>query len=391
MADSNVLTLAYVRESTWGTTPNSALQAIQVVSGSMTHGQQTVRSQTIRNDAQNADAKRVGVTPSAAYNFEFMASNYDEWLRGAIRSDADWSTAVAGSCSDVTVASPANTYTSAATDITLNVTKGQWVYVEGFTEAANNGWKKVTSTGTRQLTVAQTLAAEASGDAVTFKSAQIRNGSTLHSYTLCHKYADVSSKFHVLTGARPNAVGLSMSPGGIITGNIGFDGKARAQAAAIPGTGSITAVSQKDVASEVSGFDGVWVDNTALTVDILDLSFNVAVPTRGVKPLGSIYNSVMNLGSVTVTGKLRMYLNTNEWVYDTKWENFTAFALAFGIDMGTDGLYLFEFPQCHFTGEPGNVPGMDSDIVFDFDWEAEPGGSYGSSSDEKTIQICRKI
>ena len=74
MAESNRVQVSYLRESTWGTTPASAFQAIPYVSGAMPNGQDTVRSQTIRSDAQLSDSKRVGLSPTAQYSVEFHAS-----------------------------------------------------------------------------------------------------------------------------------------------------------------------------------------------------------------------------------------------------------------------------------------------------------------------------
>ena len=66
-----------------------------------------------------------------------------------------------------------------------------------------------------------------------------------------------------------------------------------------------------------------------------------------------------------------------------------AFALAFALTDGTGNRYHIEFPQIAITSEPGEIPGLDTDKMASFDFDAEAGGSFGTSAVEKTIQICR--
>ena len=93
MADSNQVQVSTTRETTWGTTPSNDFLAMPITSGSMAYGLESVRSQTVRSDAQLSDSKRVGITPTASFDFELTAQTYDDFMRSAIRSDADWSTA----------------------------------------------------------------------------------------------------------------------------------------------------------------------------------------------------------------------------------------------------------------------------------------------------------
>jgi hypothetical protein len=356
----------------------------------MPHGQDTVRSRTIRSDAQQADNKRVGVGPSSRYNFELAAALYDEWMRGAIRSDSDWSTAVNISGTDIAAASSGNQYTSTVVDISANVNIGQWVYVAGFTTAANNGWRKVTAASTYALTVSGgTLVDEAAGDSVTIKGAYIRNGSTLHAYSLQEAYEDLTNKFRLMTGGRINQFGLEQAEGSIINGSIAFDGKQRAQAAAAGGNGTITAAASKDVVTEVDGFESVWIDASVITTDVFALSLNVAVGTRPRKALGSLTRTEMKLNAPVITGGISMYMDDDTWTYDGDYEGFTKFALAFSLDMQGGDRYHFECPQVVFTDEAGETPGQDSDNMLDFTWEADPGGTFDSPAVERMIQVCR--
>jgi len=390
MADANLFQLSYVREVTWGATPNSAFTELPIVSGAMTHGQETVRSATLRDDAQLADSKRVGVAPGANYSFELAARLYDTFMRDAVRASADWSTAVNVAGTDIAADSSGNQYTSTITDLSTNVSVGQWIYVAGFTTTGNNGWAKVTAVSTYSMTVSGiTLVDEVAGDAITIKGSQIRNGTPKGSYSLQHNYTDLTNRWHILTGARVNNFTMEQTPGGIIACTMAFDGKQRAQAAAGGGTGVVTDAANEDVVTEVDGFDQVWIDTAAISYDVYKLSLAIGVPAIPRKPLGSLYRGAIGQGALNVTGSIEFLLDDNTWAYDTKWQAFTKFMLAFSLDMQGGDRYHFELPQVAFTEEPGNIPGNDQDIILSFGFNAEPGGAFGSPAAEKTIQICR--
>ena len=118
-------------------------------------------------------------------------------MRSAIRSDSDWSTAVAISgATDISAVATGNKFQSSSTDFTAqNIARGQWIYVSGFTESANNGWFKVTEiTDANNLAVScGTLTNEGSGDSISIAGSYIWSGSTEHSYTLQQQFTDLTN------------------------------------------------------------------------------------------------------------------------------------------------------------------------------------------------------
>ena len=396
MADSNQVQVSTTRETTWGTTPSNDFLAMPITSGSMAYGLESVRSQTVRSDAQLSDSKRVGITPTASFDFELTAQTYDDFMRSAIRSDADWSTAsnVSGA-TDIGASSTGspveNKFTSTSTNFnTKNIAVGQWIYVSGFTNAANNGWFKVLSVSATGIVInSSTLVTEASGDTINIIGQYVFGGSTEHSYSIQQQYQDLSNKYHLMTGARINSFSLSQTPNGIITGSLGFDGKNRAQTSSKAGSGNVTAAASEDVSSEVSGFGSLWINNSVVSYDIMELSLNVAIPNRPAKGLGSLERTRMPQGSPEITGTMSVYLDGTTWSLDTAFEAFTKQMMAFSLDMQNNDRYLFNLPQIVFTSEPATNPGLDGDIMLTFDFAAEPGGTHGTGGDEKTIVISR--
>ena len=396
MAESNKIVLGYAREANLGVNPSGTpITTIPWVGGpGIQADKETTRSAQVRTDAQLADIKEVGQAGRADFNFELEADTYDDFLRSLIRADADWSTAVSVSgATDIAAAATGNKYTSTTTDFTaVNITAGQWIYVTGFTEAANNGWKRVsavTDANNLAIDTAQSLTTEAAGDSITMAGQQITNGSTLHSYVLQQQYADLTNRWHRLTGARAVSASLVMPPSGIIQLSLGFAGLTKSQQSAHAGNGSANAAASKTVASEVDGFEAVYIDGAAISYDVFELGLDINLAARPRKPLGSKANTRINVGGVDVRGNIRFELDDDSWAYEAQFLAHTKFKLAFSVDMGSNERYLIELPGVQYTEAPTDIGGIDQDTDIAFSFGAEPGGSFGASSDEKTIIINR--
>ena len=90
-----------------------------------------------------------------------------------------------------------------------------------------------------------------------------------------------------------------------------------------------------------------------------------------------------------VTGSITLYLDDDSWAYDTSWQNFTKQSLSFTLDMGSGERYAFDMPSIAFTAEPQTSGGIDTDVMLQFSFAAEPSGSHGSGGDQKTLVISR--
>ena len=275
-------------------------------------------------------------------------------------------------------------------DISADLTKGQWIFVAGFVAAANNGWFKVTALDTYSLTVTGgTLSDEAATPAITIKSSQIRNGVNEAAYSLQEEYTDLTARFKLITGARIGNWNIDITPQTIITGGFGFQGKDIAQTAVAAGDGTVTAAQGNDVMSEVDAFDDVWIDNAAIAWDMSQTTMAVTTATRPQGQLGQLAKRGIGLGTLTITGSLETYNDDDSWAEEGNFFDFTKFSYAYALTDGNGNRYHFEYPQCAYTGEPGEIPGVDTDKMLAFDFDAEAGGSFGAASAEKTIQICR--
>jgi len=350
---------------------------------------EVVRSATMRSDKQRSINSKVLGAGGAAYDFELCAATYDELMRGAIFSDADWSTAVNISKTDVAAVTSGNVMTCVAGWAGNNIAVGQWIYVDGFTgTTANNGWHQVTALSGTSLTVRGiTLVDDAAGETVTVKGSQLLNGSTQSSYSVQQHYVDQTNKYHNLLGARIDSFGVDISSGAIVSGNVAFTSLSRNEATATIGSGSPTAAAGNTVISEADGFGKLSYAYTHPSYDIMGMSVSIATGARPRKPLGSQAYTQIQQNALEVTGTLEVYLEDGTWALDTALEAFTKNGMAFDLVQGSNRFH-FHFPKIVFTGEPNDLGGVDSDIMLSLSWEAEVAAHYTGGS-EQTVQITR--
>ena len=183
-----------------------------------------------------------------------------------------------------------------------------------------------------------------------------------------------------------------MSPNGIPSLNIGFDGKDLSQASAWFGNGSASNVAEKTVYAETTAFNGLFISDDAGTAkayaevseDVLENTNSIGTNKRTQKGHGSLTRTGLAQDAVAPSGSIQFYVNDATWLYEGDLLAMTplsmAFALNLGTTSGTTDRYLIEFPKVRFTSEPGNNGGVDTDLVYSFDWAGEAGGVWNATS-----------
>jgi len=92
MSDANRTQLGFIAESTYGTTPSSALQALRFTSESLNNQESTVESAEILSDRNLVDVIRTGEYGQGTINGELSAGTLDTLLEGVLAGS--WSSNV---------------------------------------------------------------------------------------------------------------------------------------------------------------------------------------------------------------------------------------------------------------------------------------------------------
>lgn len=386
MSDSSRLVFGVIPESAWGTTPADARQNVRITGESLGQSMNTTTSNEINATAQNADVIRTAIEAAGNIDFELSYGNLDVLMTGVMRSD--WSTAINISAdTSIAAAATGNKYTSASTDFTTkNITPGQWIKVSGFSNAANNGYKRVISLDADELFVevmGTALVNESATPAITITGSRIYNGTTAKSFTLEKQMTDIT-QFMSFTGMRVGTFDLNIQPGSIITGSMGFQGKQGARGTATVGTGSAVAAPTNSIMNAVDNVSLIKEGDAATTLKLTQLSFSLNNALRPQPVIGSLPNSGIGSGTVEVTGSIAAYFDSAAAAMYDKYLADTPSSLAFLLSDAAGNAYMMEMKQLKLTDAQIVAGGKDQDILFNANITAYMDPSFAT-----TLEINR--
>lgn len=172
-AESNRASLRYIAEASWGTTPGSGVsKELRYTSSSLVTGKETKTSDEIRADRMVSNIIEVAGTSSGEINTEVSAGSNDDFMQAFLLGA--WSLPmnfllVKGASVSVT---DTDEITISGADWTDWVADNQWIKLEGFLNAANNGYFSIVGTpaysgGDTVITVDQTTLVAEAGTAYT--------------------------------------------------------------------------------------------------------------------------------------------------------------------------------------------------------------------------------
>jgi len=383
IATSDQVQLALIKEVTYGVqVTGSNLQKLRFTGESLTQNQSTTRSAEIRPDRQVTDVIRTNLNAQGDVNYELSYGTYDAMMKAALMADADWS-------APVTVCSAVITISAAAADNSFNdsgsafglAVAGEWIYVTGFTEAANNGFFKVVSRTTAKIVVSGgTLVLEAAGDSVTITQlGSITNGKTSESWNFERQYTDLTNELALFTGIMFDTFNIEFAPEAIVSGAFGTIGKSETSITATGGSG-YTAATTTEVMNAVDHVAKV-IEGTA-EVQITQGSLNLSNNLRARSVLGELGAISVGAGKVEITGTIQAYYETK-----TLYEKFlaqTTSALAFIAKDTAGNAYVFELMRVKYQEGNRAAGAENEDIIAELNFTA-----YMNPTEGKTIRIAR--
>ncbi|MCP5014651.1 MAG: hypothetical protein GY938_05130, partial [Ketobacter sp.] len=207
-SDSNRVGLKFIKETTWGVTPSGPnMQALNFTSESLKSNNNTVTSETIRDDRNISDLTIVGGGAGGDAGFELRYDDVDVLIAGALNST--WTTTVMSSatCSaGFTTGGKVVCDSSAA----VNVVAGQFLRVKSATTDANDGDYRISVVSTTGENTTLTCTIPSSGAAASFTTEvfatattmagkSIRNGTTKQSFSIEKSFGDIGV-FHNYQG-----------------------------------------------------------------------------------------------------------------------------------------------------------------------------------------------
>jgi hypothetical protein len=375
--ESNDVEVSYGKETAWGTKPAVAFTAVRYTSESFGGSKSRSRPGEIRTDFQAAPAVTTQETATAGMNFALSAGTYDDFLAGLCGND--WSTTLAVGGTDV--AGTATGYSTVTASKFTPVSVGQWIRVAGFSNAANNGYKRVTGVTGTTITTAQAGAIEAAGPTVTIAGSRLTNGTAFQSFHVQKKLA--SALFLVYPGTFWTSGSVSAATGQFMTGSLTGVSQVESKATTTQSTGAVVAAPVGRVNDTVSGFLGLEVNNTAITSVVDQITVNINRDgAQAQYGLGSSLAQGMLRGTVTVTGSVRVYFKTFTEYDLYKSEAYTSVSYRTVDSVGAG--YQITLPSATLMNPRITAGGPGQSVMAEFDLEGNPSPTLGY-----TVQIDR--
>lgn len=158
MTDSNLVRLTRVTESTYGTTPGSPeMTKVRVTGITIKYDINNIRSEEIRSDRLTPDLIQVGARVNGGFGFELSYGAFDEELESLMFSTWQNMPVLLNLTSDSTITNvtdSSDTFTVASGGGSFKA--GHLIRTSGFTNSANNGLFKVSSSTGTTVVVAGT-------------------------------------------------------------------------------------------------------------------------------------------------------------------------------------------------------------------------------------------
>jgi len=393
MSDTNRVSLAYVKETTYGTTPSGppTLKSLRFTGESLSQENTTVTSQEIRSDRQIVDLLRTGVRAPGDLNFEFSYGAFDEWMEWALLS-ATGTTPATNTPTSGSITTGGVLTSTGGTAIATGLAAGDWIEVRGFVNAGNNGYFKiatftsasnVTLVGTTSAFVNETTVAGVTGTT----GSTILAGTTLSSMSVEKNYADATagSRFEVTVGVCLDGFSFNIPVDNIVTGVFRLLGKSCSSPTATVGTGTNTAAAQNPVQTGVdnvlSVLEGTSYTPQATVSAALDLKNNL----RARLQLGTLGPVSIGTGTINLTGKHTSYYTDKAIIDKANAQTVSALAYILQESAGANAI-VFDMPRIKYSAGRRVAGGINQDVMADMDFTA-----YRHPTEGVTFRIVRFV
>lgn len=389
MSSSNLVRVAFIKESTYGTTPGSGnFSTARFTSESLSGTPQTVESQQIRTDRMSSGQVVTGLEVGGDMPFELAKeAAIDSFIESAMYSSFSTFSAVTV---DLTIDTSLKKITRASGNWTTDtIVKGDFLTLAGFTNSVNNTQVMVSAvlSSTEISYVGPSTIVNETGSGTSYDRAdKIGIGTTKTSFSMEKKFLDLTNKGINYRGMIVNNLELNFAYGALATGSFGFVGNdyqtwdsasdaiTNSRTVNSPATSQTLngSVDMPFLASEAVG----TLDTTGFDLQSVSLTLNNNLSAQNV--IGDIAPRDYSAGTAQITLELSAYLTNSAWAVLAKKLTQASFALAFMVK-NADGWYGFYMPQAQVTFEDPSSGGQNQDIILTMTGTAKVGASGESA------------
>ena len=396
--DSSNVTLGYIEESNWGTTPASNLTLVRMRSEGFAGSKSRARPDEIRAAGDAAQAITQSVEASGSISGLLSHATYNEFIAGMVNGEWVARLSLTSSSSrTVAVANTAKTFTLGGSGAEFaTFLPGTYFKASGFAtaNAANNGYFKVISKTSNQIIVVEKLTN--AGGAKTLSNvtinnatvtlerlAYVRNAAAFTSFSIEKKLAD--DKYLTYPGSYITGGGIATNQGSFAECNFDFLCKEEKKATATINGGTLVQAPTGRVIDTVTGLKNFNMSGVTTQPILQSISWSIAKEgARQQFGIGNVGALGMGRGTVTLSGSLTTYFKDFS-IYDS-FVNETSSELVYRVEDSSGKGYIITLPNVTITNPSITAGGPDTDMIADF--ELEGNSATSGAYNGVTIQIA---
>lgn len=375
ISTADLSSLWFIKESTWGVTPGSGnLNAMRLLSESLSGNLETKVSEEIRPDRTTTDVVPVGQDAGGSLEFELSFGSFDDFIAAAMFNSFVTDVNIVGVAADISTVNATGKITSTLAGKFSNLSLGQSFRLKGFTtnSGENNLIYKITTyTSNQDITVVPAPPSDETpaGTAAEIHVETVTNGVTAQSFSGERRLPDATAaEYFQWTGVMVASWTLDFGVGDLLKGNFELLAKGEdTSQAKFTGLTDVPALTS-DIFNSVSNLKNVLINDVASSQSFLKLGMTLSNNLRGLKAIGSLSNIAIAGGSIDLTGPIEIYFQ--DAVEFVRYKNGTPFSLSFSVEDSAGNAYVFAFPKCKYENLTVAVEGKNNSIIAKGTWRA---------------------
>jgi len=367
----------YVEEIDCGVTPsNPVWNLLRYTSGNLQLTKDSIQSQELDGSIEVADILLGSNQAAGEISIELSYGSYDDLIEAAL--GGTWAAGASEAGLDVTVDDVAKTFTRLAGDFTTNVSVGDVIKFDGFSNAANNAPLLVTSVSALVVTAANAsdLVAENANPAGYTISDKLSVGTERRTFSILTHFADADGglgEYHITTGVEITGYTFDVSVNAIVTGTLSTIGLAYQPDVALPAGSTFAPL---DKTEPYAGVDGRIVTDGVRTALVTSLTNTLDNNASAQFEVGSNNVSFVEQGRANSTLSISTFFEDSTLL--NRFINETESSLVLIMKSVAGNTLSFSYPRIAYTTGTPDVAGEGS-ITQTLDAQAL-AGSDGTSS-----------
>lgn len=384
LASGSKVTLAYIAESTRGTTPGSGTPSTLRSTGrNVNLTKNALESAEVRSTGLTADVRHGFNSIEGSIGFQLSLVDYDDLMEWALRGT--WTTVTITSTTTLDLVTGSGDFTltrAAGSWVTDDVRPGDFITLSGFSNSGNNANWRVTNVTATVLTCYDGDGAATTegpvGATATWPGQRIDLANALTTWSLerIFDYGGGTKQYQLFTGVACNSLQFSVSPEAIITGTanvLGIAGGSMSGTTSLPGTPGAPSAN-----APFAAFDGSLFEAGTPIAVITGIDFSVN-NNRSVEPVvGSKFTPDIFDGTNRVTGTVTAFLEDTNTLYN-KFVNETESEIYLDFQTADGSQWLnFVFPRVKYNGASIDPP-QNGAVPQSMPFEALEDDTYATS------------